>query len=192
MKLLSIVIIMLFSPLCVSILNANNLYQWVDEEGVVHVSQQPPLEHSKDVRKIHGPKTILGSTRTEVIQMFKGWKRSYTYEDNIDSNAIKFQNSDLIVVIDFDKDKRAEGVSFLSMSGLDDLTGKRSYVNENYEKLLDLATGGERTKIQHNKSTPYPVEVYIGNIHEGTLGTSYNPSVKHKVCVFNKQINSIR
>ena len=26
----------------------------------------------------------------------------------------------------------------------------------------------------------------------GQRGTSYNPSVKHKVCVFNKRINSIR
>lgn len=132
----------------------------------VRIEKDKEAKNAKDDRKIHVQKAILGSTKAEVIEMFKGWKRSYTYESKIDPNAIKFENKDLIVVIDFDKEKRAEGVSFLSISGLDDWTGKKSYVNKNYEKLLYWATGGKRTKIDHNKSTQYPVEVYIGNIHE--------------------------
>ena len=132
----------------------------------VRIEKEKEAKNAKDDRKIHVQKAILGSTKAEVIEMFKGWKRSYTYESKIDPNAIKFENKDLIAVIDFDKEKRAEGVSFLSISGLDDRTGKKSYVNKNYEKLLHWATDGKGTKIDCNKSTQYPVEVYIGNIHE--------------------------
>lgn len=132
----------------------------------VRIEKDKEAKNAKDDRKIHVQKAILGSTKAEVIEMFKGWKRSHTYESKIDPNAIKFENKDLIAVIDFDKEKRAEGVAFLSISGLDDWTGKKSYVNKNYEKLLYWATGGKRTKIDRNKSTQYPVEVYIGNIHE--------------------------
>jgi len=140
------------------------------------IGQEPErvrIEKDKEVKnmpktteKFTYSKAILGSTKAEVIEMFKGWKRSYTYESKIDPNAIKFENKDLIAVIDFGKEKRAEGVSFLSISGLDDRTGKKSYVNKNYEKLLHWATDGKGTKIDCNKSTQYPVEVYIGNIHE--------------------------
>ncbi|MFV9645927.1 MAG: hypothetical protein ACNYWU_08910 [Desulfobacterales bacterium] len=50
------------------------------------------------------------------------------------------------------------------------------------------------------KDTGTEWEVDAKGISEGTIGiilveecgTSYNPSVKHKECVFNKQINSIR
>ena len=160
------------------------VYHWTDKNGVIHISEKPPpheylngatksweVQNKEDgsdqaYQEIHVQKAILGSTKAEVIEMFKGWKRSYTYESKIDPNAIKFENKDLIAVIDFDKGKKAEGVAFLSISGLDDGTGKKSYVNKNYEKLLYWATGGKGTKIDRNKSTQYPVEVYIGNIHE--------------------------
>lgn len=167
------------------VITANGeVYKCTDKNGVIHFSDRPPppeylqgatqsggVQNKEDgsdqaYQEIRAQKTILGSTKAEVIEMFKGWNRSYTYESKIDPNAIKFENKDLIAVIDFDKEKRAEGVAFLSISGLDDWTGKKSYVNKNYEKLLYWATSGKRTKIDRNKSTQYPVEVYIGNIHE--------------------------
>ena len=77
----------------------------------------------------------------------------------------QFSNKDLIVVVDFDKNQIAEGVSFLSQDVSDNI-GKNSYVNKNYKKIVKWAAGGKTIKIEKNKTTDYPVEIYIGNIHE--------------------------
>lgn len=72
----------------------------------------------------------------------------------------------MIVVVDFDNNGIAEGVSFLSNDIGDVITGENSYTHKNYDYLINLATGGESAEIKHNLSTEYPVEIYIGNIHE--------------------------
>lgn len=108
-------------------------------------------------------KPILGSTRDEILERFKAWKRSLRYETQVQRNALKFENPDLIVVVLFDNREMAEGVAFLSQD-VSDPTGKTSYVNKNYEMLIKLATGGGKMKVENNKGTAYPNEIYIGNV----------------------------
>jgi len=108
-------------------------------------------------------KPILGSTRDEILERFKAWKRSLRYETQVRRNALKFENPELIVVVFFDNQGIAEGVAFLSQD-VSDLTGKNSYVNKNYETLIKLATGGGKVRVENNKGTPYPNEIYIGNV----------------------------
>lgn len=109
-------------------------------------------------------KAILGSTRSEVIEMFKTWRRNYKFE-KVRANGVKFENEDLMVVVLFNVDGMADGVSFLSMD-VSDLTGKTSYVYRNYTELINWATGGKKVRIENNAGSTYPCEVYIGNMYD--------------------------
>jgi hypothetical protein len=110
-------------------------------------------------------RVILGSTKAEVIEIFnlKGWTRNFRYEEKVNRKGIKFENQDLIVVILFNDNGIAEGVAFLSQD-VSDPTGKNSYANKNYQTLVNLATGGQKVKVENNKGTHYPNEVYIGKM----------------------------
>lgn len=112
---------------------------------------------------IEESKIILGSTRDKVHKMFADYKTDDEYVKNVDANAVKFVNENLIVVIDFDSNGKAEGVSFLSKDAKDD--GKNSYVNKHYDELIKLAAGGNDVKVEKNVTTKYPIEIYIGNVH---------------------------
>lgn len=117
--------------------------------------------YTMQAQAMHKP--ILGSTRDEILERFKAWKRSLRYETQVRRNALKFENPELIVVVFFDNKGIAEGVAFLSQD-VSDLTGKNSYVNKNYETLIKIATGGTKVRVENNKGTPYPNEIYIGNV----------------------------
>lgn len=110
------------------------------------------------------PKVILGSTRDEVNKMFNNYKVDKEYEKRVDANAVKFVNENQIVVVAFDANGKAEGVSFLSSDTSED--GKNSYVNKHYDELLKLATGGKKVKVEKDAVSKYPVELYIGNLHD--------------------------
>lgn len=112
-------------------------------------------------------KYIIGANKEQIRTMFSGWEYVPRYEQNVDPNAMKFENSDLMVVIDFDSQKVAEGVSFLSNGNLGDMiTGKGSYVDIHYNELVQWATGGKNLKVVKGNVSQYPVEIYIGNYHE--------------------------
>jgi len=93
-------------------------------------------------------KPILGLSKEEIIERFKGWERNLRFETQVRPNALKFENPDLIVVVSFNKQGIAEGVAFLSQD-ISDSTGKNSYVNRNYQALINLATGGKKVKIKN-------------------------------------------
>lgn len=120
-------------------------------------------EEKNGVNTIEEPKIILGSTRDEARKMFTDYKIDNEYVKNVDANAVKFVNENLLVVIDFDTNGKAEGVSFLSNDTNGD--GKESYVNKHYDELIKLATGGKSVKVEKNATTKYPIEIYIGNVH---------------------------
>lgn len=132
----------------------------------------PPVEQAAVEQIAEPPKYIIGATREQIRTMFSGWEYVPRYEQNVDPHAMKFQNNDLIVVVDFDSNMIAEGVSFLS-NGKDfsygelgdAVTGKGSYVDIHYNELVQWATGGENFKVDKDV-TQYPVEIYIGNYHK--------------------------
>lgn len=104
---------------------------------------------------------ILGSTKDEVRQIFKDYK----YEKSADVNAFRFVNNDLLIIITFDKDGKAEGASFISSDTNGD--GSNSYVNKHYDELIKLTTGGKNVKVERDASgSKYPSEIYIGNVHD--------------------------
>ena len=93
-------------------------------------------------------KPILGLSKEEIIERFKGWERNLRFETQVRPNALNFENPDLIVVVSFNKQGIAEGVAFFSQD-ISDSTGKNSYVNRNYQALINLATGGKKVKIKN-------------------------------------------
>lgn len=97
--------------------------------------------------------------------IFSSWERNTNYEQNVDSNAIKFENNNLISVVNFNSNDIAEGVSFLSQD-VSDETGETSYVNINYDKLIKWATGNKTETIENNRTSEYPIDVFIGNQHD--------------------------
>ena len=120
-----------------------------------------------DARAIEeAPTKVLGSTEDEIKKIFIDYMID---EENMNTNAVKFDNQNLTIVVDFDSKGKAEGVSFLSnnftkFNVLGD--GKDSYVNKHYDELLELATGGKSVTVVKNPSSKYPTEIYIGNVHE--------------------------
>ena len=112
-----------------------------------------------------GNEVILGSLKDKVVELFKDWERSINYETNVDPKGLKFTNRDLIVVVDFNDQGIAEGVSFLT-NKVDDMTGKTAYVNLHQKELLDWAGATKETKIEYNKTSEFPIEMYIGSCHE--------------------------
>ncbi|HHD2779509.1 TPA: hypothetical protein ACOTG6_000224 [Clostridium perfringens] len=112
------------------------------------------------------PNQILGSNRNQIINLFKDYSIDKRYEEVVDKNAIKFENENMIVVVTFDNSGKAEGVSFLSSMNYKNEDGSDSYVNKNYDKLINLACGeNKKVKIERDSSSKYPVEIYIGNLH---------------------------
>lgn len=79
-------------------------------------------------------KIILGSTRDEIIKMFSDYKIGEAYDQYSDAKALRLENKDQLVVVDFDSNGKAEGVSFLSSDTSGD--GKNSYVNKHYDELI--------------------------------------------------------
>lgn len=106
---------------------------------------------------------ILGSTRDKIVKIFSDYEIDNEYVKNVDVNAIKFTNENQQVVVDFDSNGIAEGVSFESSNTTGD--GKNSYVNKHYDELLKLATGGKEVKVEKNVTSKYPISIYIGNVH---------------------------
>lgn len=47
-----------------------------------------------------------------------------------------------------------------------DETGETSYVNINYDKLIKWATGNKTETIENNRTSEYPIDVFIGNQHD--------------------------
>ena len=121
--------------------------------------------NKKNEKQENIKQNILNSKKEQIIAYFKNWKRVYAYEKNVDPNSLKFENNDLIILIFFNKNNIAEGVSFLSQD-ISDTTGFNSYVNKNYNKLLNWATNKKNVLIDKNRSTKYPVDLHIGNIHD--------------------------
>lgn len=109
-------------------------------------------------------KIILGSTRDEIIKLFSDYKIGKAYDQYSDAKALRLENKDQLVVVDFDSNGKAEGVSFLSSDTSGD--GKNSYVNKHYDELIKLATGGKDVKVDRDVSSKYPIEIYIGNVHD--------------------------
>lgn len=121
------------------------------------------------IKIIETPEHILGSTRDEIVQLFsKDYTRNEKYEQNVDSDAIKFENENMIIVVCFDNNGKAEGVSFLSnnFNEMNIETGENAYTAKNYDDLVNLATDNKDIAIEYNKpNTKYPIEIYIGNTH---------------------------
>lgn len=124
------------------------------------------VDENIDFSKEGTPKKIIGSTRNQILKLFQNYRIDKRYEEVVNSNAIKFENDDCIVVVNFDKNKKAKGVSFLSSMNYKSDDGKDSYVNKNYDKLIKLACGNEKVKIERDYSAKYPIEIYIGNMHD--------------------------
>lgn len=120
-----------------------------------------------DARVIEeAPTKVLGSTEDTIKKIFIDHMID---EENMNTNAVKFDNHNLTIVVDFDSNGKAEGVSFLSNNFTEfDVggDGKDSYVNKHYDELLELATGGKSVKVSKNSSSKYPIEIYIGHVHE--------------------------
>lgn len=113
------------------------------------------------------PKQILGSTKDQVKELLKAYKINTAYQNNVDPNAIKFEDKNYIIVVEFDSNSLAEGVSYLSFDGA--YSGKGSYVDLNYDKIISFATGGGNYPIANNVNPDvgfeYPSEIYIGTMH---------------------------
>ncbi|TYC86373.1 hypothetical protein FXB42_06715 [Acetobacterium wieringae] len=113
------------------------------------------------------PKQILGSSQEQVKELLKAYKINTAYQNNVDPNAIKFEGKDLIIVIEFDSNGLAEGVIYISGDGA--YSGKGSYVDLNYDKIISFATGGGNYPIANNVNPDvgfeYPTEIYIGTMH---------------------------
>lgn len=97
------------------------------------------------------------------------------YTKNVDPNSIKFENKNLMIGVDFDKNGNAEGVYLesLNLQDMDFVTQKGSYVSLHYNELVRLATGGKNIKVEsdnikYNQSgtKKYPGALLIGTLHE--------------------------
>ena len=141
------------------------VFEWVDDKGSLHFAEDLGAIPEKYRCKLEAKhEVILGSTKAEIIEMFKGWRRHIRFENNGSSNMIKFENEDLIAVVFFGSQGMAEGVAFLSMH-VQDSKCKTSYVSEYRETLVSWATGGKMTKVEFDKGpSGYPREVYIGDV----------------------------
>jgi len=141
------------------------VYEWVDDKGNLHFAQNMaaiPAEVRGNVEAKQN--VILGSTKAEVFEMFKRWRRNRRFETSTRSMAAKFENEDLIALIFFSAQGMAKGVAFLSMHG-EDSKRKTSYVSENRENLISWAAGDKMTKVEFGKgSSKYPHEIYIGEV----------------------------
>ena len=109
---------------------------------------------------------IIGSTKEEVISMLDEYTIDSKYTENVDKNALKFQDENLLIVVDFNSSGIAEGVYFLSNNkDMDFVTGEGSYVSKNYDELLKLATSNKNLKIV-NDVFEYTVEFGVGDLHD--------------------------
>jgi len=123
---------------------------------------------------IQTPKYIIGSTKDDVKKILSDYSINSNYTNNVDTNALKFENSNLMIVVDFNSKGIAEGICFISINSneMDGLTGEGSYVSKHYDNLIKLASDNKSIKIENDmkydktKLQKKPFELYIGNLHE--------------------------
>jgi TolA protein len=115
------------------------------------------------------PNQVLGSNKDQVKDFYKNMKINTKYTANVDPNAIKFEdyNGIYMVVVEFDSNGLAEGVTYISSDGT--FSGAGSYVDRNYDQIINFVTGGGAYPIDDNVNPDvgfdYPTEIYIGTMH---------------------------
>lgn len=113
------------------------------------------------------PTQVLGSTKDQVKELYKSFKVNTAYTTNVDPEAMKFEADNYFIVVEFDSNGLAEGVSYLSFDG--ELNGKGSYVDQNRDQIMNFVTGGGEYPVTDNVNPDvgfeYPAEIYIGTMH---------------------------
>lgn len=127
---------------------------------------------------------IIGSDKDTVRKIFDGYKETKSI---MSDNALDFENNDLLVTVYFNGEDKADGVLFMqnSFDGVDTLTGEGSYISKHYDELVAMATNDPNIKIETDLTKynsqgvkKYPMEIYIGNIHESQPKSTENTDSK--------------
>jgi len=127
----------------------------------------PSITPKQDTKK---GTELIGSTKDEVRKLLNNYKET---KSNMGSNALDFENNNLLITVFFNSSGNADGVMFLSnnINTMDDLTGDGSYVSKHYNELVKLATTNssilietDLTKYNSKGVKKTPMELYIGNV----------------------------
>ena len=127
---------------------------------------------------------IIGSDKDTVRKLFDGYKETKSI---MSDNALDFENNELLITVYFNGEDKADGVLFMqnSFNGVDTLTGEGSYISKHYDELVAMATNDPNVKIETDLTKynsqgvkKYPMEIYIGNIHESQPKSTENTNAK--------------
>lgn len=122
----------------------------------------PSAQPEKDV--------LIGTSKDNVRRLLSQYKETKSI---MSSNALDFEDNNLLITVYFNSDDIADGVLFMqnSFDGVDTLTGVGSYVSKHYDELVSLATDDPNIKIESDLTLynsqgkkKEAMELYIGNI----------------------------
>ena len=105
---------------------------------------------------------LLGLNREQVKSIFS--KKGYHPTKSYYSYDLAFQIDRKVEAhVIFNDDGVVTGVDFLSLDASLSDNGSDSYVYKHHDELVQWVTGGENVLIEHNITTKYPCDVYIGD-----------------------------